>query len=247
MRKIISIFTLLVTITVASYAQLQTDSIKVLFIGNSYTNYNRLPWLVQNIAHSDGIPLSVTMVEHGGWTLEKHASCEETLNAIKKGGWDFVVLQEQSQAPAREEEWVSKNVYPYAQKLDSLRKIYCPNGKTVFYMTWGHYNESYPIMQQKLANTYLGMAKRFRACCAPVGLAWRQYFCENHSGELHDSDKSHPNLRGSYLAASVFYTTFFGKPFQSSYTAGLPANEAQYLQKLAQKIVLENPEEYIVE
>ena len=87
-------------------------------------------------------------MEHGGWTLKKHAANPETLDAIREGNWDFVILQDQSKAPAREKEWVRENVYKPAHSLDSLRRLYNPKGKTVFYMTWGHDIDTYAEMQQ---------------------------------------------------------------------------------------------------
>lgn len=87
------------------------DSLRALFIGNSYTQYNRLVRQVQALAASTGHKLSVKLVEHGGWTLRKHAANPETLDAIREGNWDFVILQDQSKAPAREKEWVQENVY----------------------------------------------------------------------------------------------------------------------------------------
>lgn len=81
------------------------DSLRALFIGNSYTQYNRLVRQVQGPCASTGHKLSVKLVEHGGWTLKKHAANPETLDAIREGNWDFVILQDQSKAPAREKEW----------------------------------------------------------------------------------------------------------------------------------------------
>lgn len=219
---------------------LLSDSIRALFIGNSYTFFNDMPRMVQAIAHSNGMPLSVKMITHGGWTLNQHANSKETLDAIKEGGWDFVVLQEQSQAPSREREWVLKNVYPYAQALDSVRQLFSPKGKTVFYMTWGHRIETYPQMQQRLAESYLDMTKRFQAWCAPVGITWKRVFKEKPGITLHDPDNSHPNLQGSYLAANVFYSTFFQTSYNSTYYAGLDKEEATYLQRTAQEVVLSN-------
>lgn len=217
------------------------DSLRALFIGNSYTFYNDLIQQVQALAASNGRKLAVRKVTYGGWTLQQHADHPETVEALKSGGWDFVVLQEQSQAPAREPEWVEANVYPPAFRLDSLRRLYSPQGETVFYMTWGRNNGTYESMQKRLAESYLTMSDRTDARCAPVGIAWKRVRTERPGIQLYDPDTSHPSLQGSYLAANVFYTTFFGKPYTSGYLAGLPREEAIYLQRTAQEVVLSNP------
>lgn len=216
------------------------DSLRALFIGNSYTQYNHLVRQVQAIAASTGHKLSVKLVEHGGWTLKRHASNPETLDAIREGNWDFVVLQEQSKAPAREKDWVRENVYKPAYSLDSLRRLYNPKGKTVFYMTWGHNIDTYAEMQQRLAESYLEITRWLNARCAPVGIAWKRIRTENPDLMLYNPDHSHPSMQGSYLAANVFCTVFFQKPYTSSYLAGLSRKEALYLQQTAQETVLSN-------
>ena len=217
------------------------DSLRALFIGNSYTQYNRLVRQVQALAASTGHKLSVKLVEHGGWTLKKHAANPETLDAIREGNWDFVILQDQSKAPAREKEWVRENVYKPAHSLDSLRRLYNPKGKTVFYMTWGHDIDTYAEMQQRLAESYLEMTAQLNAWCAPVGIAWKRVRTENPSITLYNNDHSHPSRQGSYLVANVFCSVFFQKPYTGTYYAGLPEEKALYLQRIAQETVFSNP------
>lgn len=216
------------------------DSVRALFIGNSYTFYNDMVRMVRSIALSNGKKLAVKMVAHGGWTLKQHAVSEETVNAIKEGGWDFVVLQEHSQGPAREKEWVQENVYKAAYSLDSLRQLYNVRGKTVFYMTWGHEIDTYRQTQQRLAQSYLKITTLLRAWCAPVGMAWKRVLSENSGVVLYDPDHSHPSLAGSYLAANVFYSVFFQKPYTSTYDGSLPRGTALYLQRTAQETVFGN-------
>ena len=241
MKRVLTTGIGLILISLCSLCARQSnDSIRALFIGNSYTFFNKLPWMVQAIAHSHGKPMAVKMIAHGGWTLKQHAASPETIDAIREGHWDYVILQEQSQAPARDKDWVLENVYPYAQTLDSLRKAFNPQGKTVFYMTWGHRIDTYEEMQQRLSVTYLDMANKCGALCAPVGIAWKRVLGERPDMPLHDPDNSHPNLHGSYLAANVFYATMFGEDCQSDYTAGLPGEDAGYLQRIAREVVLSN-------
>lgn len=114
---------------------LTTDSLRVLFVGNSYTFYNHLSRLVQSLAASCGKKVSVHQVANPGWYLSQHAANTQTLEAIREGGWDYMVIQEQSQAPAAEREWVQEHVFRSAAQLDSLRRLYAPKGKSVCYMT----------------------------------------------------------------------------------------------------------------
>src|SRR5688572_18130809 len=73
--------------------------LRVLFIGNSYTFFNGgLGTLVQQLALSakHGRPLDFVEVTKGGQTLEGHWKDGRALAAIRRGGWDVVVLQEHS-------------------------------------------------------------------------------------------------------------------------------------------------------
>lgn len=228
------------------------DTTRVLFIGNSYTHVNKLPELVRRLAESEGRYLEYQMIAPGGCTLQRHVENPQIEATLRTGRWDFVVLQEQSRAPSQPAAQVRREVYPAARTLDSLRRIYQPQARTVFYMTWGRQDGdtercaanpavcTYEGMQARLRETYLEMTCANDAWCAPVGVAWKRVRAERPALSLYQPDKSHPSLAGSYLGASVFYTLFYGTPFHSAYTAGLDSCVAFYLQRIAQETVLEN-------
>src|SRR4051812_21740267 len=85
----------------------------VLFIGNSYTYVNNMPGIVADIASSMGDTLIWEMEAQGGFTLGAHfVSPMSTAKAkIAAGGWDYVVLQEQSQVPALPDALVHDNLF----------------------------------------------------------------------------------------------------------------------------------------
>ena len=85
------------------------------------------------------------------------------------------------------------------------------------------------------------MTAQLNAWCAPVGIAWKRVRTENPSITLYNNDHSHPSRQGSYLAANVFCSVFFQKPYTSTYYVGLPEEEALYLQRIAQETVFSNP------
>lgn len=237
-------------------AETKSDSIKVLFIGNSYTHYHDMYKMVAEIASHVGqdqkVKVAYEAYTPGGCTFKRHLQNADEINAIKRGGWDYVVLQEQSSLPAMPTDSVAKSVYPYAVRLDSLVKEYNPDAEVIFYMTWGHKygcqapHDGYPVidtyegMQDRLALSYLEMAYNTGAWCAPVGLAWKRVRSERPYVSLYWPDCSHPSKVGSYLAANVIYTTIFHKPYQCHYFAGLDPELAEYLQQIAQTTVLDN-------
>lgn len=232
------------------------DSVRVLFIGNSYTYYHDLPSIVKgiaaNIAQDFRMKLSVRKYTPGGWTFQKHLQMKDEIAAIKEGNWDYVVLQEQSSNPAKPTDSVLRNTYPYAQQLTELVRRHNPKAKVIFYMTWGHKDgcqepvKNYPListyegMQDRLITSYLEMAYRNNAWCAPVGMAWKRVRAEHPYMTLYWPDGSHPSTLGSYLAANVIFATIYQKSYQSTYKLDLAAETAEYIQQVAQQTVLRN-------
>jgi hypothetical protein len=240
MKKIIPILFLIVSI---SYS----DTTKVLFIGNSYTYVNDLPTLFKNLSSSAGKNVYIEMQAPGGYTLENHLSTTETLNAIKLGIWNYIVLQEQSQTPVIEY-LRYHSMYPSAKKLDSLIKLCNPNAITVFYMTWGRKNGGQqcidtscsPVftnffhMQDSLKSSYTMISNILSALLSPAGEAWRTARLLKPYVNLWDSDDSHPTLDGSYLTACVFYAKIFNQsPVGLFYYGGLPDSSALFYQQCA--------------
>ena len=72
----------------------------------------------------------------------------------------------------------------------------------------------------------------------PAGLAFANAIAKQPDTVLYESDKRHPSLAGTYLAACTAYATLFGKsPVGLAYTAGLPADLASRLQTAAWETV----------
>jgi len=229
------------------------DSLRILWVGNSYTYFNDLPKMVQDLAASKHVKLATTRCLKGGERFAGHLKNEKLLHLLSEGGWDYVVLQEQSSLPAQSTKEVLEEVYPYAHRLDSLIHKGSPEAHVIFYQTWGHkygntnnektnypYDDFYLGMQHRIITTYLEMTYQNKAWCAPVGMAWLKIRQEHPEYVLYNADCSHPSPLGSYLAANVIFTTIYQKPYQTSVTMGLDEAKAEVIQQTAQKTVLEN-------
>ena len=110
-------------------------------------------------------------------------------------------------------------------------EIRAQDAEAVLFMTWAY--RSKPEMIDALASAYLKAGNDNLAMVVPVGLAWEQSR-QQRSTEILYSDDRHPSIRGTYLAACVFYSALFGEsPVGNSYHAGLSAADARYLQEVA--------------
>lgn len=64
----------------------------VLFLGNSYTYVNDLPFLTAQIALSKGDTLLYDSNTPGGYTFQAHATNSQSIAKIFQQNWDAVVL-----------------------------------------------------------------------------------------------------------------------------------------------------------
>ena len=193
----------------------------VLFVGNSYVYTNDLPQMTANVASSMGDSMTWSSNTPGGCTLGQHCT-NQSMTLIQQGGWDFVVLQEQSQYPSFPQWQVEAEVFPYAARL--VDSVYAANpcGEPMFYMTWGRRDgdqqnaTSFPVlgtyegMDSMLYERYMQMAADNDASVCPVGRVWRYLRANYPEIELYQSDGSHPSVAGTYAAACAFAVMFFG-------------------------------------
>ncbi|HEY0976024.1 MAG TPA: DUF4886 domain-containing protein [Flavobacteriales bacterium] len=232
---------------------LSAQTRSALFIGNSYVTTNDLPEMVRLVALSLGDTLEVMAVAPGGYTFQQHASLPATQQAIAQQGWDFVVLQEQSQIPAFTPELVEENCYPFAQRLVEQVRANDSCTAPVFYMTWGRENGdagncaawppvcTYAGMQELLRERYLFMAQTNNAACAPVGAVWQQVRAMYPGIDLYIADGSHPTEAGTYLAACTFYASLFRRsPVEAWFPVSLGATVGAQLQSMAADVVLDS-------
>ena len=225
-------------------------TLKVLFLGNSYTYVNNLPQHIKDIALANGDTLVFDSNCPGGHTFNNHFNNATSISKINSQAWDCVILQAQSQEPSFSPGQVAAQTLPYAIKLDSLIKNNNACTETVFFETWGRKNgdasncAAYPPictftgMQNRLRASYKLFADTTQSIMSPAGEAWRKSIAQNPSLELYSSDQSHPALEGSYLTACVFYETLFHKSvLTNTYTAGVSSINVSFLQQIAHDVV----------
>jgi hypothetical protein len=109
--------------------------------------------------------------------------------------------------------------------------------RTALYMTWARQHA--PQTQRAITDAYESIGREIGATVIPVGLAWKSFLAKRNFPVLHDKDRSHPTLAGSYLAACVFYAVMFsGSPIDLGVGVdGLPDEDAQLLRQAAQAAI----------
>ena len=226
---------------------MKKESASVLFIGNSYTYVNDLPGVVAAMAKAGKPKLKTQSYTAGGaallqfWEDPEHTKAREL---VKQGGFDYVVLQDQSVTPCTSPQWTLKFGGKWAQLA------HYGKSKPVFFLTWAHRTPDGSTfdsaMQDELSAVYRRAAQENDALLAPVGEAWRRWYQLHPSGSLHAEDGSHPNALGTYLAGCVFYAVLtkkspIGLPCRlrtaPRHTLSVPADEARECQQIADEAV----------
>jgi lysophospholipase L1-like esterase len=180
---------------------------RILFIGNSFTGRNDLPDLLREMAASAPQPGTIVteQVLANGASLRQHWNAGVAAEKIRAGGWDFVVLQEQSTLPIKNANRFHENVRLFDQEIQEH------GARTVLYLTWAR--QQAPETQAALTQATKAIATELGALTAPVGDVWKTVLEEEPAWTLYDKDGSHPSRLGSYLAACVLYATLFpGNP-----------------------------------
>lgn len=222
---------------------------KALFLGDSYISFNNLPQLTAQVASSAGDNLLYDSYTPGGYKLIEHVSNPTSNAKIMAGGWDYVVLQDQSQTPALE----NGNFPTGARNLCYLIKQYNPCAQPLFCLTWGRENGdalncpifpamcTYRGMDSLLTLNYTAQADFSNAEVSPVGAVWK-YLRQNYpSLDLYEPDGSHPTQAGSYVAACCFYTAIFKKdPQLITYNYVLNAVDAAVVKNAVKAVFYSN-------
>lgn len=205
--------TLLAAMPVAAQAT-HRDELRVLFIGNSYTRFNDLTQIVEDVSASvpGGPFVRAERDTRGGYDLMLHwRRGRDTRQRITRGDFDAIVIQGHSLAAINEPYRLSE----YAQRFAEEARM--SQTRVVLFQTWArradspYYRSDANDMRDpahmlgRIDAVYREIADDIDATIAPVGRAWLIASSEVPGAALHMPDGMHPDLPGSYLAALVLY------------------------------------------
>ena len=161
---------------------------KILFIGSGQTFWqNGLDYHLPNMASTAYPPLkldveAITMSEA---TLQDLWEAGKSIDAIRTGDWDVVVLQETTAPYVFQSE-----IFPeYVQKFNEEAQQ--AGARTVLYMPRG----SPRVNVEDISSAYNAAAENVDATVAPVALAWQQVEEIAPDLRLYDTNRILPNIR----------------------------------------------------
>lgn len=169
-------------------------AVRVLFVGNSLTYFNEVPWLFSEIVGSrrPEPPVVARFSGASGMSLEQHWRREEALRLIRTQRWDYVVLQEQSARPLLDPE--SHRRYLERFVAEARRRGAAP----VIFETWPLSTDHHK--HPGLRARYRQLADELDVPLVPIRTAWETAIA---AGIDLYRDTNHSNLAGAYLTACV--------------------------------------------
>jgi hypothetical protein len=174
-------------------------SVKILFVGNSFTFFWNMPQLVKAMGESQGISLDIHQSTVGGSNLKHHWHEEKgtiTRKLLNEQDWDYVILGDHSLSTIN----ASERFKEYGTKFSKL--IRSKGAEPIFYLTWAY--KSNPLMQPTITKAYLDLAHELNAKVIPIGPIWMKARNLRPDINLYFDDK-HPSSDGSYLIALITY------------------------------------------
>jgi hypothetical protein len=204
-------------------------------------------WVTELSKNLGSVPqIKVTERTDAGVRLEYHlgTSYYSGLGAIRKGGWDIVVIQGNAKEPLDE----PNQFFMAAAKL--AEEVRASGAEPLFFQTYAYAQGYYEYanepclggttaeMQMRISAAYVKAAEQAGARVARVGDAWLWVLNNNAEINLYSPDKVHPSACGSYLMACIFISLFTGKdPREATWipSNGVTEAEAKVLRAVAQK------------
>ncbi|MCX6232173.1 MAG: T9SS type A sorting domain-containing protein [Bacteroidetes bacterium] len=229
------------------------DTIKVLFIGNSFTYFENMPDLFRNIADSAGYKVKTQMYAPGGVSVGDtaqgtmaHMNNPLVYDNIRSDKWDYVVLQDNQGRFVLDYGKFSSSslvIQGHFKIRDSVIHNN-PCAKMIWFSGWGMKNGLPPYgntgseMIERITANYHFLNDTARQVIAPIGAAWEKIIQINPGYDLWSADETHPSLEGAYLTANVIYATIFrDDPMYSSANGGLSVSTNNLLKQIAWQTV----------
>lgn len=208
-----------------------TTPANTLFVGNSFTYYNNSLHHHYRQMLREAEParrFRTRSMTISGARLEEHAGLEALL---ARQDWDVVVMQGHSLEAIEDFDGFKKAAGRHAKAIRAA------GAEPVLFMTWAYSGR--PEMTADIQAGYETLGDALDALVVPVGLAFAEVTRERPGLALRTADLKHPTLAGTYLAASVFFAALQQRPSSPlGYDAGLPADDAAYLRRVADEVVL---------
>lgn len=208
------------------------EQVNILFVGNSHTHYNDMPYMLRGMIEADDKVANVKFIAQNGYKLAQYANPENEFGAqvyaaLQNEKWDYVILQENRERLIENPSSGRKSIdilYPMIKAAGAKMMIYATQGNEVgAYFKINNNSVFFTANQMLTTMTKVNYdyANSFDGLIANSGTNFERMMRFYPDIKMYKSDELHPSVAGSFLAACTIYANMFDKtPIGNAYLPG---------------------------
>lgn len=223
--------------------QTPVDTLRVGWLGNSFTFVNAADFILKELAFYEGHYLDMHVNYYPGAYFRSHILMPASLDVLSEGGYDWFILQDQSTQAARYGRDEDRLIIDYASSVASLIRYFSPECKIAYEQTWAFSMNDYSgfggfeYFDKCSSKGAKAISEKIEAAVSPIAKAFAVVRSERPDIEIYSTDFHHPAAYGAYLKACCDYLVIFGEPFTSDKADfALDSKICAYLRQVAQKV-----------
>ncbi len=184
--------------------QMDKDTLRVLFVGNSFSYFYNLPQVVNAMsAYSKKVHIETRTSLVGGSRISDHLNQEkgtQTIDILNNQRFDYVVINHHSLATIDE----ADSFFELSKQMVEL--VRSKNAIPVLMMTWAYHSN--PLMLATIATAYIEVGKQLGVDVVPCGNLFAEVRKWRPDLTMFDDDDKHPSKHGTYLNGLAFFKYF---------------------------------------
>ena len=228
-----------------------TDYRKLLVLGDSFTYCWGGPFILKQIARSQGHRLDIRVHTEHDASLAGHGNKYSLSDdAVNEGGYHVAFLQEKGGLHAEYADGKYAAALTDANELAKAVWLESATCKVLIENTWAYAHDnymgygSYEAFDARLQNGCDEIAASLRTEISPVGQAFARVRESHPDISCIYTDDYNPSQDGAYLKSCVNYLKIYGGEFHDApYNGEASAENAAVLRQVAYNVVNEAPEE----
>lgn len=221
------------------------DTVRIGWIGNSFTFVNAADFIFKELAYCEGHYIDLNVNVYPGARFRNHLSMSGSMDIFADGGYEWFILQDQSQQSARYGRDKDPEIINYTKSVADVIRYFSPECKIILEQTWAFSKDdfggfgSFEEFDRCATAGADEIARKAEATVSPIAQAFAIIRSERPDIEIYSTDYHHPAAFGAYVKACVNYLTIFGEPFHSDQANfALDPEICAYLRKVAERVCL---------
>ncbi|MCL2565269.1 MAG: SGNH/GDSL hydrolase family protein [Defluviitaleaceae bacterium] len=181
-----------------------TDTVSILFVGNSHVRTGNIPGQLQALARLNGIEMIYVDVSRNGVNLDGTMR-DNAIEEMQKGNFDYVVMQARGRSLINDTDWFLEDIRAFSKQIrehGAIPVLYSP--------AWANINgQPNEELQEILTKAHKQAAYENDLILINAGDAWIYVYRNIPGLSLYARDGTHANHAGAFLTANVFAAALF--------------------------------------